>query len=269
MKVKNRIRAVACASAFIAVFAAALPATAQNIYMTGTSNPWGTTTNDDAMNQAFGAGNWIKFNGFDASVFNPVNKFIFFDGGDRNGTDFGNFINGNLTSLTNFVNGGGKILANAAFNNGPSTLNMGFGQTLTFAANYADASNTATVNAAGIAAGLSGNGAGTSFSGTSFSHNAVTGGNCLITGTAGCIFAGGAQGAGAYFVGGQTTTNFHSPGAAAFQLRVNELNLVSGFEGVGAVPEPETWALMLLGFAFAGAAMRRKKGKVSTSVSFA
>jgi hypothetical protein len=37
----------------------------------------------------------------------------------------------------------------------------------------------------------------------------------------------------------------------------------------GAVPEPATWAMMLLGFAFVGAALRRRKGNVTTTVSYA
>lgn len=36
----------------------------------------------------------------------------------------------------------------------------------------------------------------------------------------------------------------------------------------GAVPEPEAWALMLLGFGFIGAALRRRKPKMKTTVSF-
>lgn len=39
--------------------------------------------------------------------------------------------------------------------------------------------------------------------------------------------------------------------------------------GVGAVPEPATWAMMLLGFGGIGFAMRRRKSKITTKVSFA
>jgi hypothetical protein len=244
--------------AAVAMLAFATPALAQNaVYMTGTSNPWSSTTNDAAMDQAFGAGNWTKFMGFDGSVFAPSTSFIFFDGSDSNGYQFADFINNNLSSLANFVNGGGTVFANAAFNGGPSTLDMGFGQTLLYGPNF---SGTATLTAAGLTAGLNDSGAGNGWTGNSFSHNAVTGGTCLITGDAGCILAGGAQGAGGYFVGGQTTTNWHSPGNAAFQLRVNELNYIAGFQGqaTGGVPEPSTWAMMLLGFGAIGAGMRRR-----------
>ncbi|MDG6078588.1 PEP-CTERM sorting domain-containing protein [Erythrobacter litoralis] len=41
------------------------------------------------------------------------------------------------------------------------------------------------------------------------------------------------------------------------------------YDTAGAVPEPATWAMMLLGFGFAGAAMRRTKEKTRMTVSYA
>ncbi len=38
---------------------------------------------------------------------------------------------------------------------------------------------------------------------------------------------------------------------------------------IAAVPEPTTWALMILGFGMVGSALRRRRGKVTTGVSFA
>lgn len=40
-------------------------------------------------------------------------------------------------------------------------------------------------------------------------------------------------------------------------------------DAVAAVPEPSTWMLMLLGFGAVGFAMRRSKGQVKTTVSYA
>lgn len=45
-------------------------------------------------------------------------------------------------------------------------------------------------------------------------------------------------------------------------------NLQFGFAAAGAVPEPTTWLMFILGFGFIGAAMRRKKS-VKTTVSYA
>ncbi|RYD23268.1 MAG: PEP-CTERM sorting domain-containing protein [Lysobacteraceae bacterium] len=36
-----------------------------------------------------------------------------------------------------------------------------------------------------------------------------------------------------------------------------------------AVPEPASWAMMIVGFGAVGATMRRRKGKVATTVSYA
>ena len=101
-------------AALVSVLAMVSPANAAAIYMTGTSNPWGTTTNDGAMDAAFGVGSWTKVMGFDGSVFNPANSFIFFDGSDSNGIQFASFLAANMASLTSFVNSGGKVFSNIA-----------------------------------------------------------------------------------------------------------------------------------------------------------
>lgn len=46
-------------------------------------------------------------------------------------------------------------------------------------------------------------------------------------------------------------------------------NLTIGSAATGAVPEPATWAMMLLGMGAVGFAMRRRKGNVTTTVAFA
>lgn len=80
------------------------------------------------------------------------------------------------------------------------------------------------MTAAGVSAGLSGLGAGTTFTGTYFSHDFVAGPlPSLIDGDFGSVLRGGTQGAGYFMVGGQTNAYFHS-GGDPFQLRVNELN---------------------------------------------
>ena len=40
---------------------------------------------------------------------------------------------------------------------------------------------------------------------------------------------------------------------------------VFGLAGLAAVPEPATWAMMLVGFGFAGAAARRRRTRVNVS----
>jgi hypothetical protein len=70
-------------------------------------------------------------------------------------------------------------------------------------------------------------------------------------GDAGCIFGS----KGNLFVGGQTAPYWQSGGG--LQLRANELNLAAN--GNGAVPEPASWALMMIGFGAIGSAMRSRR----------
>jgi PEP-CTERM motif len=257
---KSFIVTAAAASTFLL---GAVPASAANVYMTGAGDPWGQSTNEAAMDAAFGAGNWTKSQGFSAAVF-ATSSFIFMDGGDAQATEFGNFVSANGAAFGSFLSNGGRVLVHAAPNQ-DDFLNYVLPNGLTLDGingfNYPTQSNTASLTGAGVTAGLGAFGAGTSWTGTLFSHNNVTGGTCLITGDNGCILAK----SGNLWAGGETTTNFHSPVAASFQLRVNELKLASA----GAVPEPATWTMMILGFGGIGSAMRRRNAAVRTKVSFA
>jgi hypothetical protein len=235
---------------------AGAPATAGIVYMTG-GDPWENTTNDAAMDTAFGSGNWTKVSGYSASPFTTANSFVFVDGSDENGYDFASFLTASTAAITSYVNAGGLVFANMAKNNGPNELAGPFGSTYTSGFNQ-----SVSLTAAGLAAGLSAGGAGSSWTGGSFGHDVVTGGTCYVSGSVGCVFAGGTQGSGAYFVGGQTTTNFHSEGGE--QLLVNQLTMASGGTlAAGAVPEPASWAMMVTGFGLLGGAMRRRNAKVS------
>ena len=46
-------------------------------------------------------------------------------------------------------------------------------------------------------------------------------------------------------------------------------NVIGRFEFNSAVPEPSTWAMMLLGFGFVGGAMRHAKRRQKLTISFA
>ena len=242
------------AVALLSTAALAAPAMAGNIYMTGAGNPWGQTTNEQAMDAAFGAGNWTKLQGFTASAFTG-NSFVFMDGGDSQATEFGNFVTANSAAFGSFLASGGHALVQVAPNqNDYTSYVLPEGLTIDGIHDYSypTASSTASLTAAGLAAGLDQNGAGASWMGGYFAHSAVFGGNCLISGQGGCIFAN----AGNLWAGGETTTNFHYNGDP-LQLRVNELKLASG-NAAGAVPEPASWAMMIAGFGLVGAVMRRR-----------
>ena len=70
--------------------------------------------------------------------------------------------------------------------------------------------------------------------------------------------------------GGQSRENGDWPslGSRSGFLGVSNIGVVAGPD-VGAVPEPTTWAMMLLGFFFIGGTMRSAKRRQKVTVSYA
>jgi len=245
--------------AAVSLSMAAAPALAISVAYVTEVNPWGVSTNEAELDAAFGAANWTRLNSFDNAMFAGGYDFIFVDGGDGN-PNFETWLSGGGTAAAeSWVNGGGALFLNAAPNYGTSgPMLTGFGSAI----NYPAFDNGVSVTAAGQAAGLH-LGAAIDFTGSSFAHSNVTLGAgmvSLVEGTGGIVLASGTYGAGRLTVGGQTTTNFHSPNPEASQLRINTLQYAATVPVTGGgVPEPATWAIMLVGFFGAGSMVRRRR----------
>lgn len=259
MKIKLLIGTVAAAL----TMTVSLVSASTIVYASGTVNPWGNTTNDEAMNSAFGASNWSRVNEYTVGMFSNSN-FVFLDGSDGNANEFSSFLEKNGAVITNYVSNGGHLFLNSAPNQG-SSYDMGFGVTLNYANHYSD---TVTVTTEGVAAGLTTGGLTINYQGDYFGHATVSGGNIsnLIKGPSGTVFGAKTVGAGFVAFGGQTTTNFHSPSPDSTALLVNELRYVNaGGQNVvtrNAVPEnavPEPATLALFGLGMAGVVLRRRK----------
>ena len=230
-------------------------------YVTGTINPWGNTSNDTAMDTAFGAGNWDKFNGFNAGVLGAGYDFIFFDGGDGVSTEFHAFVNSNRTAIEDYVSGGGNLLLNmAGWETTGDTLNLGFGITTTVSFQAAMGAGSAVIPAHAIFNGPH-SAAGSAWTGNFFAHNYLTGAGLnplIVNGIGQTILADLSFGAGYVMFGGLTTPNFHSPGPQAASLRANMLDFAAAqVQQVQQVPEPLTLSLLLFGGATAVIRRRR------------
>jgi hypothetical protein len=245
-------------AALCAVTGSGLAEASPIVYLRSTvGTPWGTTTNEQALDLAFGAGNWddLRYETVNVgTLFSGATRFIFMEGGDFLADELEAFLGANQAALENWVAGGGSVFINAAPNEGDG-MSYGFGGvTLT----YADFSSTGT---AANGAHPIFNGpfvpASTNYTGNYFSHASVSGGGItglILDDNGDFILATRAFGAGHAMFGGMTTTNWHDPDPNAFNLRANIL----AFGAVAAVPEPATLSLLGLG-CLAGVRRLRKK----------
>ena len=227
------------------------------------SDPWGTTTNDQAMTAAFGAGKWNKFQ-YTASVFSSNYDFVFIDGSELNSA-FPAFIADNVSLIQNWVAAGHHLFINAARNYDQGIdYALGFGVTLenhnynfaSFNVFASDPSNPIFTDPTSPT--------GLSWFGTYFAHDIVVGpltpiltGN-LQSGGTGTVLGSELWGAGEVLFGGMTATDFHSPQPEAFNLEVNILKyaatwgplLPSGTDGTLTTDEDTAKVLTAADFGF-------------------
>lgn len=185
-------------------------------------DPWFNTSNNTAMNLAFGA-DWIleSFETCDvATVFSVSTSFVFLDGSDNQASELSSFLAANLPTIEAWVAAGGSILINSAPNEGGS-FSFGFGGTML---NYTFFSPNVTVVDLSHPALLGPNlPTSSSMTGGSYGHARITGsGYTTVLDYAGnMILAEKDWGSGHVMCGGMTTVNYHSPSPAAQNWRAN------------------------------------------------
>ena len=205
-------------------------ATAGDTYYlrSNTQNPWGQTTNQSAMNLAFGAGNWTEvfFETVDPVVlFTSATRFVFIEGSDNSANALNTFLSANLALIENWVAQGKVVMINAAPNQA-GNINFGFGGTTLVNGQFSESVIVVDVNHPMFTGSnqpvsqiMTGNSYGhASISGTGYT-NLIVDSNTPTR----VVLAEKNWGNGIVAVGGMTTTNFHSPAPTSFNLRANLL----------------------------------------------
>ena len=239
MNHRSKLLMLGCA---VAISAIAAPASAATVMLKGSNSNVEITS-------------FLTTNGYtvvaDSSNYTGVNAVILL----RTAGDAG---------LQSFVLGGGRLItewdgADWAMTNllGGSVTGGGFIGTGT----------TVTFTTDGITAGLS-SGVGPSYTASEASEffrnfTSVGTGSVLATRPGGiAAIVGGRAGSGYVVANGiDWADSFASTGQANGQVLLN--SIIGG--NVGAIPEPATWMMMLMGFGLIGAAMRRKRQDVQVS----
>ena len=208
-------------------------------YIRGASAPWGSTSNETAMDLAFPDG-WDDLrmaDGPDPFLSDSGYNTIFMEGSDLTALKLDAFLTANRTAIENWVSDGGRLLLNAAPNEG-GNINFGFsGVTLYYSGTTTTRVNDVTASDINHPVFNGPNIPITdTFSGSKFAHAYLTGGGLtpIIIGAPGDLNEGAvvlgekAYGSGRVLMGGMTTDNWHDPQPEAANLRANILRYVRG-----------------------------------------
>ncbi len=189
--------------------------------------PWGSATNGEAMDLAFGAGGWTldTFEALDfATVFSDDTVFIFIDGSDSGADELETFLTANMTAIEEWVFDGGSLIINSAPNEGDG-MDFGFGGTVL---NYGGPTFNSNVEADAAHPAIAGPNTptATAMTGSSYSHATITATDftTIVEGldqAGDVVLAERPWGEGFIMVGGMTTVNFHGPLAEAANFRAN------------------------------------------------
>jgi PKD repeat protein len=192
-------------------------------------SPWGSTSNDAAMDAVFGAGIWTQEyfqTANPASLFSAATCTIFMDGSDFAASEFETFTNANMIAMENWVAAGGRLFLNAAPNEGDG-LSYGFGGTTMNYPNGFTGTGTTVLPAHAIFNGpfLP---VGTAWTGNWFAHGSIgNAGTSLIEESGNIICSEKIYGAGVVVFGSMTSSNWHTPATEGQNLRQNILCYIS------------------------------------------
>ncbi len=208
------------------------PANAAKYYIRD-FDPWSTQNNTNAMTAVFGANGFTTTDFTSANpaiIFAPTTQFVFLEGSDNNALALNNFVTNNLTAIENWVNTGGRLFLNAAPNQG-TNMTWGFGGVIL---NYNNAQGS--VNAVNPAHPIF-NGpytpVTTAYTGGSYSHAHITGGNAtaVMQGGGVNVLSELQWGSGRVMFGGITSPNFHQPAIEAQNLWQNIIDYTANAAG--------------------------------------
>lgn len=229
MKVISRL------SFLVVLAASAFPLLAQSsntaIYIRSNVNqPWGQVTNEDAMDNVFGAGAWSTqyFETLDpGQVLASTTQFIFMEGGDSSYAAFSTFMTNHVNDVTNWISNGGRLLIMSAPNDPLSDayLYLPGNIILKSDAFYGSAASSAFATDVSNPMFMGPNTfTGTNFTGNFFSHGYFVGANVsqiMRTNLNQVVLGQYATGTGLMVFGGMTTDNFQLPQPAAHNLLEN------------------------------------------------
>lgn len=234
-------------------------------YIRGANAPWNQTTNEAAMDAAFGAGNWddLRMAG-GVAPFLPGSghAFIFLEGSDGTAIELNTFLTTHRTEIEAFVQAGGALLLNSAPNQG-GDIDFGFGG-VTLSANKLTDEVVAVVRRHPIFAGIA-----TDYIGGSFGHGIVGAGvTPIIVGAPGADYPGEVVlgelsfGDGFVLLGGMTTDNFHNPKPDAATLRTNIITYTAAkkeykYQPVQSVPTMSLYTIIATTLGLILVVMRR------------
>jgi hypothetical protein len=197
--------------------------------------PWGENTNEQAMDMAFGNGNWDQLYYETLDVNNLLSNnydFIFMEGGEYIANEMETFVDANISAMETWVANGGNLFLNSAPNEGDG-MDWGFwGVKLQYDNNSPNFISTveATDPLHPIFTGpftpvITG-----PYNGNYYAHAIIPeelNVNVLmhnIADTTMHVLSSIEWGTGKVFFGGMTTTNWHSPMPEALNLRANMLH---------------------------------------------